>query len=201
MSYQLYWSLVGAGIALAVVLLVGLVLWRKVKQERRAQANRLQDAQAEAKAAHLEIRLLEAEAKHAAAEAKHLHAEAESAQIEADIIREELEALQADQATLAESITFTGAPVARADYTGARAVDQVLIDNWQATGTDVAVPQYSVDIGVTWTDYDGDRHNWTGRERFPNVLQEFPLAVVRYTMEELILQAVRVRLGIDEWGD
>ena len=81
----------------------------------------------------------------------------------------------------------------------ARSVDQILISNWTDVGTKTLVERYSVDIGVTWTDDAGVVHTWNGTRQFPNALASVPLHVLKRMMEQIILQAVRVELGIDTW--
>jgi len=80
-----------------------------------------------------------------------------------------------------------------------QSVDQVLISGWTATGVKPQVPQYRVNISVLWTTSDGQSHTWSGAELFPNVLAEAPLATVKEMMQDFILKAVRVRLGIEGW--
>lgn len=74
----------------------------------------------------------------------------------------------------------------------------VFISNWQATGSNVPVPQYSVDIAINWKDGSGQLHEHASTYRFPNVLQGVPLARVRVYMEEIILREIRLAQGIDE---
>lgn len=83
----------------------------------------------------------------------------------------------------------------------ARNVDQVLIGNWQKTGPTPPVPQWSVDITVIWHDVGGMEHNYSGTHLFPNELAGVPLASLRHFMEQIIMAAVRVQLGIDSWED
>ena len=82
----------------------------------------------------------------------------------------------------------------------ARSVDQILISDWTAVGGTAPVPKYSVDIGVTWTKNDGSVHNWSGTRTFPNVLALVPLKDLKQMMEDIVVQIVRVELGIDEWS-
>lgn len=83
----------------------------------------------------------------------------------------------------------------------ARNVDQILIGNWRETGPTPPVPQWGVDITVKWTDTEGEGHEHSGTYLFPNELAGIPLASLRYFMQEIIMAAVRVKLGIDSWED
>ena len=83
----------------------------------------------------------------------------------------------------------------------ARNVDQILIGNWQKTEVRPRVDQWSVDITVRWTDTEGGSHEYLGTHLFPNELAGIPLSSIRYFMEQIVMAAVRVQLGIDEWED
>ena len=61
------------------------------------------------------------------------------------------------------------------------------------------MPQWSVDITVKWTDTEGEGHERSGTYLFPNELVGIPPASLRHFMQEIIMAAVRVRLGIDTW--
>ena len=82
-----------------------------------------------------------------------------------------------------------------------RSVDQVLISDWTAVGTSTLVPKYTVDISVLWTKDDGTKGTWSGTRTFPNALAGIPLKALKRIMEGIIMQAVRVELGIEEWPE
>jgi len=71
----------------------------------------------------------------------------------------------------------------------------VYINNWHGTGQDVPVPQYEVDLRLEWIDSDGQARTWEGTPRFPNVLADLPPSWVKDAMEDLIVRAVRYKLG------
>ena len=73
----------------------------------------------------------------------------------------------------------------------------VWLTKWKATGVNVPVPQYEVNVEVAWTDNEKQPQEWEGAVRFPNVLQDVPVAWVRDEMEDLILRAARKKLNID----
>lgn len=71
--------------------------------------------------------------------------------------------------------------------------------DWAATGVDVPFPQYSLQIRVTWIDDGGGEHDRTEDVLFPNCLAgEFTQAERKEIAEEIMLRAVRKRLGVDE---
>lgn len=73
----------------------------------------------------------------------------------------------------------------------------VWMTNWHWTGNDVPVPQAEVDIVVQWTDKDGESREHSVTARFPNCLQDVPVAWLKDELGDLILRAVRKRLGAD----
>lgn len=74
----------------------------------------------------------------------------------------------------------------------------VWISNWHATGIDVPVPQYEVDLTIEWNDRAGAPHSWTGTAVFPNDLQLVPVAWLKDVLEDLLLRCARKRLGVDD---
>jgi len=73
----------------------------------------------------------------------------------------------------------------------------VWMTNWHWTGNDVPVPQAEVDIVIQWTSDTGELREHSVTARFPNCLQEVPVSWVKAELEDLILRAVRKRLGVD----
>ncbi len=84
----------------------------------------------------------------------------------------------------------------------ARAVDQVLIYNWIDTGLTTPFARYKFTIKVTWMTEDGVKHVHGPQEYiFPNDLSDMPLLVRKKHAEQMIMEKVRVALGINEWSD
>lgn len=69
--------------------------------------------------------------------------------------------------------------------------------NWQWTGSNVLTPQATVDVRLEWEDDTGP-HEWSGTLTFPNDLQVVPVAWLKEELEDLIIKAARIQLGIDE---
>jgi hypothetical protein len=83
----------------------------------------------------------------------------------------------------------------------ARSVDQINITNWQVTGLNVSIPQYSFVIEIKWTDNSGVKHTYGPiTKKYPNDIADMPLAVRRQFAEQMIIMTARVALGIDEWS-
>lgn len=82
-----------------------------------------------------------------------------------------------------------------------RSVEEINITNWQVTGANVSIPQYQFDLEVRWTDNDGNPRTHTGTYRYPNDISSMPLNVRRHYAEAMVIAAVRVQLGINEWSD
>jgi len=81
----------------------------------------------------------------------------------------------------------------------AQSVDEMNITNWQETGANVQIPQYSFDLEIKWTDQFGVKREHSGTYLYPNDISEMPNKVRRRFAEEMIVAAARVELGIDEW--
>ena len=73
----------------------------------------------------------------------------------------------------------------------------VWLTNWHWTGQTRKIDQASVDLVITWTDDEGNDHEYTGTELFPNCLADFEISELRELAEDLILRGVRKRLGVD----
>jgi len=74
----------------------------------------------------------------------------------------------------------------------------IWIDNWTNTGSTAPVPKWTVDITLEWTKEDGTPGSHSGTYTFPNIFAGIPLKRMREYMERLILNEVRIQLGIDE---
>jgi len=74
----------------------------------------------------------------------------------------------------------------------------IYLTDWHWTGTDVPTPQAQVNLEINWIGDDDMLHEWSGMLTFPNDLQLVPVVWVREAIEDLMLRAARVQLGIDE---
>ena len=81
----------------------------------------------------------------------------------------------------------------------AQGVEEINITNWQETGTNVNIPQYSFDLEIKWTDQFGAKREHSGTYLYPNDISEMPNKARRRFAEEMIVATARVELGIDEW--
>jgi hypothetical protein len=79
----------------------------------------------------------------------------------------------------------------------ARRVTGGTLENWQWTGSDVLTPQATVDASIEWIDDNGDPQTWSGTITFPDDLQLLPVAWVREALEDLLMRALRKRIGVD----
>lgn len=78
----------------------------------------------------------------------------------------------------------------------ARSVN-VLISNYSATGSNVTMPQVSMDVTVNWVDDTGTPHTNTQAVLFPNVLAQVPAGQRDDVLRDLLLKLLRLKLGID----
>ena len=74
----------------------------------------------------------------------------------------------------------------------------VTIGGWGKTGVSISTPQYEVTIGVQWTDNAGAKRQHSERVLFPNILAQLPVEWVKEEMTDLLLRALRKRIGVDE---
>ena len=82
----------------------------------------------------------------------------------------------------------------------ARSVDRIDITNWQVTGLNVAIPQYTFTLEIWWTDNAGvAQHYGPTTKTYPNDIATMPLAVRKAFAVAMVQATVRVALGIDEW--
>lgn len=73
----------------------------------------------------------------------------------------------------------------------------VYFDSWQATGQNVLVPQYSVNMTVQWIDNNGVSHSHIEIVKFPNALTGLTVAEQKRLAIEVMLQELRERLQVD----
>lgn len=70
----------------------------------------------------------------------------------------------------------------------------VYTSNWKATGTNVSVPQYRVDVTLNWVNDAGVAHTRSETVKFPNFLQNVGAADLKEWLTELMLREARERL-------
>lgn len=73
----------------------------------------------------------------------------------------------------------------------------VYFEGWHATGNNVSIPQYEVDITLEWTRNDGSKGTRTETAKFPNVLGQLTLSELREWMENIVIAEMRQRLEVD----
>lgn len=66
-----------------------------------------------------------------------------------------------------------------------------------ATGTNVSVPVYTLDVRFDWTDGAGQAHTDTRTVTFPQVLAQIPPARLLEVMKDLIVERARTLAGVD----
>lgn len=69
----------------------------------------------------------------------------------------------------------------------------IYTSNWKATGTNVNVPQYSVNVTLNWTDNAGIAHTRSETLKFPNFLQNVGAADLKEWLTELMLREAKER--------
>jgi len=70
----------------------------------------------------------------------------------------------------------------------------VFFGKWRATGVNVQVPQYELEVRVIGTKANGQQADITRTVRFPNVLAQFAADDLKDIMQNLLIQAVRNEL-------
>lgn len=68
------------------------------------------------------------------------------------------------------------------------------VNNWKATGNNIRVPQYSVDVTINWMCDDGTTGTATETLLFPNFLQRVGAADMKEWLTELMIHEARQRL-------
>ena len=69
--------------------------------------------------------------------------------------------------------------------------------NWQATGKNISVPQYNVNVTINWLDNEGVRQTRTETLLFPNFLSRVGAADLKEWLTDLMIREARQRLGVD----
>lgn len=69
--------------------------------------------------------------------------------------------------------------------------------NWRATGKNISVPQYSVNVTIMWTDKLGVQKERSETLLFPNFLQTVGAADLKEWLTDLMIREARQRLEID----
>ena len=85
--------------------------------------------------------------------------------------------------TLDVPLTATGVNI----YTG----------NWKATGKNISVPQYRVDVTINWTSADGTNKTKMETLLFPNALSRVGAADLKDWVTDLLISEARERLGVE----
>lgn len=70
----------------------------------------------------------------------------------------------------------------------------LFVNNWQATGKNISVPQYSVDVTLNWIDNEGEAHTRSETLKFPNFLAKVGAADLKEWLTDLMIQEARQRL-------
>lgn len=73
----------------------------------------------------------------------------------------------------------------------------IYTSNWRATGKNISVPQYSVNVTINWTDKLGVEQTRSETILFPNFLQTVGAADLKDWPTELMIREARQRLEID----
>lgn len=66
--------------------------------------------------------------------------------------------------------------------------------NWQATGKNISVPQYSVAVQLDWIDNAGVSHTRSETLKFPNFLANVGAADLKEWLTELMIREAQQRL-------
>lgn len=66
-----------------------------------------------------------------------------------------------------------------------------------ATGSNVSVPQYTVDVTFQWIDNAGVSHQGTRTVLFPNLLAQIAPERLVQVIQDLIMERARAQLGVD----
>lgn len=73
----------------------------------------------------------------------------------------------------------------------------IFTDGWHWTGVTVPTPQAEVTVRIEWLDEAGEQREHIETVRFPNILADVPVPWLKDRLEDLILRAVRRKLGMD----
>lgn len=83
----------------------------------------------------------------------------------------------------------------------ARSVDEINITNFVNTGLTTAIPRYTFNLEIKYTDLQGVKRTYSATHTYPNDLTPMPLRVRRRFAEDQIKAVARVAAGIDTWED
>lgn len=72
----------------------------------------------------------------------------------------------------------------------------VWMEGWHWPGITVPTPQAEVDIHIEWISEAGEQREHTETVQFPNILKDVPVPWLKDRLGELILRALRKKLGI-----
>ena len=72
----------------------------------------------------------------------------------------------------------------------------IFTSNWTATGKNISVPQYSVEVRFEWVSDDGTTNTRTETLKFPNFLSNVGGEDLKNWLTELLLREAMQRLGI-----
>jgi hypothetical protein len=70
----------------------------------------------------------------------------------------------------------------------------LFVNGWKATGKNIQVPQYSVDVTINWIRDDGTTGTATETLLFPNFLQRVGAADLKEWFTDLLVREARQRL-------
>lgn len=74
----------------------------------------------------------------------------------------------------------------------------VQFSGWRATGANVQVPQYEVNVTYNWVTNAGETRTRTRLVRFPNFFQQIPAEIVQEELQDMMIRAVRRIEGVDD---
>lgn len=73
----------------------------------------------------------------------------------------------------------------------------IYVNKWAATGKNISVPQYSVNLTISWVDSIGVVRIASETLVFPNFLQSVGAEDLKEWLTELMMREARQRLGVD----
>ena len=82
-----------------------------------------------------------------------------------------------------------------------RSVDEINLTNFRLTGTSISIQRRAIDVEVKWTDNAGVKQTMTRTLTFPDFLTNRTNNWIRGKLTQLMIDAVRVELGIEAEED
>jgi hypothetical protein len=70
----------------------------------------------------------------------------------------------------------------------------LFVNGWRATGKNISVPQYSVNVRIDWIDNEGLPHTASETLLFPNFLSRVGAADLKAWLTELMIREAQQRL-------